>query len=447
MDTIKFYYFYLESQFLGFPLIIRIAAAIVGFLIVFYIGSVIRFLIIARGQKRKEKLDKKIVDRFEEKLKDILFSQGILSRVAIIEKLEFKQGSLKNKEKEAVTEELLSIVKTEGHAFNEYNYTEVVDIFGLIAYWEGLLRKDDLKKNKLALRKLEDLAINIRGNLVAHKVQGRNQGLRKHAKSDYMRYAAHDAFKFLEEDFDKDFNALDEMRIHDSLEELAKQNPVPLLIRLVYTAQSESYRCFLIKEIGFFNQRESGAQLVEMYQEEKSHKVKAQIVVTLGLLQYRDAMDVLINDYELNLTSTQACIIEAMGNMDSPKALFFLEDIFKQTQDGNLQIKIVENIYKLDKTKSVFNKMKQNAQEAELKHTAVEGETRSDFVTSIFLYVEQENEKAKSKVEEPYRLVDTMSDKMKEMMDEEMMDDDMIDTDNEKAVNELMNEVRNKVAL
>jgi len=168
------------------------------------------------------------------------------------------------------------------------------------------------------------------------------------------------------------------MRIHATLEERSKQRPLPLLIRWGYTAKNEKYKCFLIKEIGLFNQKESGAQLVEMYQQEKGYAVKAQLAETLGILKYNDAIDVLIADYGLIPQSVQERVIEAMGNMDSPKALAFLEKVHEETQEGILQIKIVDSIYKSDKDKHTFNRLK-------LKAT-------DDFLSSVFIHVEKSNE-------------------------------------------------------
>jgi len=323
-----------------------------------------------------------MAERFEEKLKLVLFSGQNLSRDVIINKLEFKQGSLKNKEKESVTELLLFVKDSDDQTLNEFNYSEVIEIFGLIGYWEGILRKNNLKRNKQALRMLEDIAKPGSGNIVAHKVQGRNNDLRKHSKNTHMRFASYDAFKFLEDDFDREFNSLDEMRICAALEERAKQKKLPLLIHWVHTAQNELYKCFLIKEIGFFNQKESGSQLVEMYQNEKSYQVKAQIVETLGLLKYDDAIDVLTDSYGFNPVPVQACIIEALGNMDSLKlkSLSFLEQIYEETQNGDLLTKIVDNIYKLDQNKDTFYKLKQKSTD--------------DFHESVFTYVEKVNEVA-----------------------------------------------------
>ena len=378
MDILKYYFYYLDSQFTGFPLIIRITVFIVMLLILLYAVSMIRFFYIKRKRKKKEKLYKKMAKRFEENLKRVLFDRQNLSRNIIISKLEFEQGSLKNKEKEPVTKLLLFVKSCEDQTLNEHNYFEVIDIFELIEYWEELLRKNNLKKNRQALRNLEELAKSGYGNITAHKILGRNHDLRKHSKSSYMRFASHDAFRFLEDDFDKEFNSLDEMRIRAALEERAKQKNLPLLIRWVHTAQNESYKCFLIKEIGFFNQKESGSQLVKMYQKEKSYPVRAQIAETLGILKYNDAIDILIDSYGINPAMVQIRIIDALGNMDSPKSLSFLEKIYGETQDVDLLTEIVDNIYKLDQDKGVFYKLKQKSTDG--------------FQESVFTYVEKMNE-------------------------------------------------------
>lgn len=358
-ETIRFYIYYWDSLFIGFPIVIRIVSTLVVLLAILYIVSLFRFIYLAYSFERKKRHFEQVKQKYAIKLKSILFSTSNTYPDAVKSELEIENVSFKKWEKDDITQLILSIKQEKKIGqINVNNYIAVIDAFGLISFWEENLRNKSLEKNMQALRMLDSLGINIPGSILANKVQGLNSNLRKYAKSEHIRFASHDAFKFLEEDFDGDLNPLDEIRIHASLKERAKLKSLPLLIRWVNTAQNEAYKCFLIKEIGLFNQAGSAQQLLELYQNTMSFRIKASIAEALGLLKYTQAVPILTFNYDSNPEFVQASIINAMGQFATPEALAFLEVIYNQTSDDELFIKIVRNIYLIDSRKETYLRLK-----------------------------------------------------------------------------------------
>ena len=258
---------------------------------------------------------------------------------------------------------------------NVKNYREILKAFDLPSFWEDQLKTKNLRNKGVALRILDDISENASSIAISGKAGENDDNLRKHAKSIFMKFDSNDAFRFLEDDFDKDFNAFDAVRIHDALKERSKTKLLPLLIRWVSFAKNESFKSFLIQEIGYFKQKESAEQLVETFQNSSSIIIKSQIAKTLGMIDYKKSIPMLIDAYNYNSFEVQNSIIYAMGDFGDIEALDFLERIYRQSHNKETQIKILHNIHLIDKTGTVFEKLKKNS--------------ASEFETSIFEYIEQ----------------------------------------------------------
>lgn len=257
---------------------------------------------------------------------------------------------------------------------NENNYKEVLNALRLPEYWENRLRSKEQKCNSNTLRILDHLGENISGTAISHKLNSNNNSVRKHARSVFMKFSSQDAYKFLDNDFDADFNALDELRIHTSLRDKANAKPLPMLIRWVNLAQNENYKAFLIREIGYFKQVECADRLVDLYLDSDNVIIKKQIVETLGVLKYNDAVAVFIQDYEYNQQQIQLVIIEALGAIGGKAALEFLATIYQTTVNKETLIRILVNIYVLDPNGQIYSNIK--------------AEASTEFENSMFAFVE-----------------------------------------------------------
>ncbi|WP_267740698.1 HEAT repeat domain-containing protein [Myroides injenensis] len=260
---------------------------------------------------------------------------------------------------------------------NTNNYKEVLSAFNLPEFWENCLRSSESKINVEALRFLEQMGTSVSGSAVAHKVFSSNKNVRKHAKSVFMKFDSHDAFKFLDNGFDSDFNSLDELRIHTCLYNKSLEKPLPLLMRWVSGARDDNYKAFLIKEIGFFKQFESADALITLFKQEGSLSVKAQIATTLGILKSKEAVRVFKEDFDYNSPLVQDAIIDALGGIGCDSSLGFLEQIYYNLNRKETLIKVFYNIYKIDHKKVVYNRIKNSV--------------TTEFEKSLISYVELKN--------------------------------------------------------
>ena len=370
MDTIKFYLYYLDSIFIGYPFIIRTTVILVMLLVTLYVIAILRILIRERTRNKDLKRQEKISETYKSKLISVLLTDKDMSFYEVKDILNPNDNALKNWEKKYLTYLIIGIKNNPG--LNENNYKHVLEIFPVTGYWEKKILQNNVSANKNALRILDLLKEGVSGSFFTKKINSDDAALRKHIKSKYLKYASNDAFKFLENNFDKDFNALDAVRLHDSLKERNAIRPLPLLTKWLKNSDKQDFQTFIIREIGYFNQRETAPFLIQMFKTSNSDLVKSEIANTLGILNYEEAVDELAEEYPYNNTVVQEAIIDMMGNIKSKNSFEFLKKIYPETQNGETMIKIIKSMYKIDKQKT---------------NAFVKKSTTSDFEKEALAYI------------------------------------------------------------
>lgn len=371
MDTIKFYLYYLDSVFVGYPFIIRTTVILVMLLLTLYVIAMLRILIIERRRNRNLKRQEKISETYKSKLISVLLTDKDMSFYEVKDILNPNDDVFKNWEKKYLTYLIVDI--KDNPALNENNYKHVLEIFPVTDFWEKKVLQNDVSENKNALRILDQIKEGISGSFFTKKINSNDATLRKHIKSEYLKYASKDAFKFLENNFDKDFNALDAVRLHDSLKERDAIRQLPLLTKWLKNSDNQDFQTFIIREIGYFNQRETAPFLTLMFKTSNSDLVKSEISNTLGILNYEEAVDELAEEYPYNNTVVQEAIIDMMGKIKSKESFEFLKKIYPETQNGETMIKIIKNMYKIDKQKT---------------NAFVKKSTTSDFEKEALAYIQ-----------------------------------------------------------
>jgi len=174
----------------------------------------------------------------------------------------------------------------------------------------------------------------------------KNKYLRKTARDLHTSQDNYQPFKFMEENFDEAFTQLDKLRLHSTLVKRSRENKLPNLLRWINNSKNPSYIVFILREIAFFNQKEAGSSLVAMLERQENRDVRAQIVLTLGALEYREAIPTLKTYFELESAVVRDAIITAMGKIQAAEVLNFLIETYESTDDANLKFSIARAIKK-----------------------------------------------------------------------------------------------------
>lgn len=350
MNPLSYYINYLLSEFEGYPFIIRMAVVFVMVLIAVCLLALVRIFYIGYKKRKEVRYKKRIEKEYGEGLREILYTTENLNEGDLDEKYHLKIPA-KKWEKKYLTELILDIRKNappsgteKKRQFNKNNYHLVLKYTELYNYWESRLTSGNTNRMITSLRTLDNIGEGVSGAAMARSVYHREDYLRKYARSTFTRFDVHESFKFLEEDFDQRFNKFDEVRLHDTLKELTKERPLPQLTRWIQNAKNLQYKCFLIKEIGYFNQQESAPYLLELFESTEKQAIKGQIAETLGALKYTPAIGSFEREFQFATQSLQDNIIISTGMLQSEEALPFLKEAYLVTHSNETKILIVDAI-------------------------------------------------------------------------------------------------------
>lgn len=338
---LKYYYSYFTSEFSTYPFIIKLTATLVIFMIFIMLFSLVRLIFVNRKISKFAKTKEKISSLFYDKLKRVIYNQEDVS----IESLDSLFGDdlfevKTSQQKKALTELFSEMLysSTEKAVLNETNYLMVLNMFGIINYWEKLVVSSNPVKRQSALRILDDLKLGLSGSTILRSVYQKDNNLRKLARATLMDYDKNDPYKFLEDSFDNDFNSLDEIRVHSFLSKKYEEDGLPQLIRWVKTSKNPAFRAFIVKEIGCFNQIESAPLLVELMDQERDVLVLCKTIEALGILNYKEAEDKLISMYEMGSKPIQRSLIISLSHFKTAKSLKVLKQGYYKTHDNDMKV-------------------------------------------------------------------------------------------------------------
>lgn len=118
MDRIKFYLYYLVSQFEGFPTIVRVTIFLIMVLAFLYLVSLFKIVFIARNLRKERVRKHKIKKKYEHKLESILFSEHNMTAEQVRANLNLDGDKLKDWEKTHITDLMMNLISNR----NEVKY-------------------------------------------------------------------------------------------------------------------------------------------------------------------------------------------------------------------------------------------------------------------------------------------------------------------------------------
>ncbi|PWH85417.1 hypothetical protein [Brumimicrobium oceani] len=111
MNTLKYNLYYLESQFVGYPVVIRVTVFLITILAIIYLVSLLRIFFLARNRTKMDNREKEIQKKYEKKLKTILFSNENITPEEIRTKLGMNNETLKDWEKAYVSKLMIKLIR------------------------------------------------------------------------------------------------------------------------------------------------------------------------------------------------------------------------------------------------------------------------------------------------------------------------------------------------
>ncbi|MFD2905733.1 HEAT repeat domain-containing protein [Sphingobacterium anhuiense] len=345
-DYYFYYLSYLSSLYNGYPLIIRMTVFMVMILALLTVFGMLRLAYIGIKIHLREKGKVKTKTHFEEKLMFVMKSKTNYDVEEIQQLLEYDIANTKRWNPEMITDVVLTVKNTvyKQGELNEINYKNCLAVLSLMGFWEKRIRTSGVDRRKVALQIVGDMDNGVNSGVLSKSTFHKNRYIRKTARDLYTSQDTYNPFRFMEENFDEEFTQLDKLRLHATLVKRSISGKLPNLMRWVNSSKNPNYILFILKEIGHFKQYEAAHSLIGFLEKNENRDVRAQVVLTLGELQYHECASDLIARYALESTVVRGAIIKTMGKFVGKTTLAFLVDAYRITEDANTKLLIARSI-------------------------------------------------------------------------------------------------------
>ncbi|MDR3006943.1 hypothetical protein D3C87_119750 [compost metagenome] len=366
-DFYLYYLSYLSSLYNGYPLIIRMTLVMVMVLAVITLCGILRLLFIGYKINKEERRKNKTKQHFEEKLDFVMRNKANYDVEEIQALLDYDASKAKKWKLELVTDLVLSVKNTVDRvsSLNVINYKNCLEALGLTRFWEKRMRVTGIDRRREVLQIVGEIDNGVNSGVLSKSTFHKDIQLRKTARDLYTSQDTYNPFRFMEENFDEAFTQLDKLRLHATLIKKSNEGKLPNLLRWINNSKNPNYIIFVLREIGFFKQYEASTTLLTLLDKQENKDVRAQIVITLGELDYFECAPVLIERFALENSSVREAIIRALGNLKDEQTLTFLVETYQSTEDVNIKLLVARSIKcHGEKGQQMLNQLKEDARSA-----------------------------------------------------------------------------------
>jgi hypothetical protein len=322
-----------------FPLIIQITIVLTLVFTVATLALMITIYTIRRRHTRLQKTLKNSVPEIIKLFDDILFTDKDYNEQEIFSKYEEIVDEV-NRESMDIGIGILVDYKNDNRESEKYPL--IINAIGIVDHLE---RKFDSRSNSEKIDAFQEafvLDLNKFDSKVLRYAYSKNKLIRSEARNSHLALSSNDPYRFFDE-FDTSLSKWDEIELMQYLELQKVRGNLAGLGKWINYSKNDSLVVFLIKMVGFFQQKGINDILKEKL-EDDSGLVRAQAILTLGELNVTEIEQELIERYYTEPENCQVAIVKTVRRFNSGKSLNFLEEIFKETNNTDSKKIIAEAI-------------------------------------------------------------------------------------------------------
>jgi hypothetical protein len=294
---------------------------------------------IRRRHTRLQKTLKNSVPEIIKLFDDILFTDKDYNEQEIFSKYEEIVYEV-NRESMDIGIGILVDYKNDNRESEKYPL--IINAIGIVDHLE---RKFDSRSNSEKIDAFQEafvLDLNKFDSKVLRYAYSKNKLIRSEARNSHLALSSNDPYRFFDE-FDTSLSKWDEIELMQYLELQKVRGNLEGLGKWINYSKNDSLVVFLIKMVGFFQQKGINDILKEKL-EDDSGLVRAQAILTLGELNVTEIEQELIERYYTEPENCQVAIVKTVRRFNSGKSLNFLEEIFKETNNTDSKKIIAEAI-------------------------------------------------------------------------------------------------------
>lgn len=318
----------------------------VSILIAITIFGLLRLLFLGYKLNRKEKKRKETKEHFEEKLTFVMTNKTNYDIDEIQKLLQYDVHKTRRWKVDILTDLVLNVKNkvSKQEELNEINYRNCLEALRLMGFWEKRIKNSNVGKRREALQVVGLLDNGINTGILSKSTFHKDSQLRKTARDLHTSQDSYNPFRFMEDNFDEAFTQLDKLRLHSTLIKRSRETKLPNLLRWINNSKNPNYTIFILKEISFFEQKETAPTLLEMLKTQENRDIRSQIAITLGELEYEEAIPYLISKFELESSTVRDAIIIALGKLKNSTTLDFLLQTYDSTEDVDMKLLIARSV-------------------------------------------------------------------------------------------------------
>jgi hypothetical protein len=322
-----------------FPLIIQITVVLT---LVFSVATLALMITIYTIRTRHTRLQKTLENSVPEIIKlfdDILFTDKDYNEQEIFSKYEEIVDEV-NRESIDIGIGILVDYKNDNRESEKYPL--IINAIGIVDHLE---RKFDSRSNSEKIDAFQEafvLDLNKFDSKVLRYAYSKNKLIRSEARNSHLALSSNDPYRFFDE-FDTSLSKWDEIELMQYLELQKVRGNLAGLGKWINYSKNDSLVVFLIKMVGFFQQKGIN-DILKVKLEDDSRLVRAQAILTLGELNVTEIEQELIERYYTEPENCQVAIVKTVRRFNSGKSLNFLEEIFKETNNTDSKKIIAEAI-------------------------------------------------------------------------------------------------------
>lgn len=347
-DYLSYYYYYLYDIFVGFSLIVKISVMVVlgsalfGIFLLFYLTAL--FIEKHHGLKIMHKIE----DKYAEKARSIGQNTEYNSPEEIALEMDYdRRKPLNTLEKRWFIQMLVDIKADLGNKLNKSNFHNIIVAFGLPRFFESELQFSRTRYRVSTLTWVRFLEESISGAVIIPLLYSKNRQLRKAAQDTFMWSSQSDPFRFFDnDDFAQRYRGWDGVEIHSIFEHRRQLGMnIPDMSHWVKAPMNESTKSLFVSEIRYLNKKDECPFLVETFNTTDNKELRKQIALTWGELRYAEAEQIMIDSYKFQPESVKQAILQAVSQINSGKALQFLQNAYTEATDFSVKFNAAKSLY------------------------------------------------------------------------------------------------------
>lgn len=322
-----------------FPLIIQLTVVLTMVFIIATFSLVITIYTIRRKHNRLQKKLKRSVPEIKSLFEDVLFTDKKISENDVSDKFENIVGNV-NKGSLDIAVDVLVEFKNENKESERYSF-----LIKALKIVDHLERKFDSRSNSEKMDAFQQafvLNLNKFDSKVLHYAYSKNSRIRTEARNSHLALSSNDSYRFFDE-FEGNLTKWDEIELMQYLKLQNTRGNLEGLGKWINYSKNDSLVVFLIKMVGFFEQKGIDDILLEKL-EDTNEKVRAEAIFTIGALNLKETEQTLIDRFYTEPEICQVAIVKTIKKFNSGKALRFLEEIFNESNNIDSKKIIAEAI-------------------------------------------------------------------------------------------------------